>query len=133
MSTYKTKTVSLLTLNSSKLSWLLAKHICPNDSPVKNPELAVGDFGYQFIERADDDAKLMLLEAMDKFKVSTVWRPWFGESGQWWACVEDDPFDGDEVLGVFDDSRQRAAVMALVAHLEDAKITMEVQLPEVLL
>lgn len=132
MSTYKTKTVSLLTLNSSQLSWLLAKHICPNDTPVKNPELAVGDFGYQFIERADDDAKLMLLEAMDKFKVSTVWRPWYGESGQWSVWVEEDPFH-DNSPGVFDECRELAVVLALVAHLEDAKHSMEVELPEVLL
>lgn len=120
-------------LTDQQLSWLLAKHICPNDTPVKSPELATGSLGYQFIESADADATLMLLDALDKYKVSVIWRPWVGESGQWWACVEDDPFDSDEVLGVFDDSRQRAAVMALVAHLEEAKITMEVQLPEVLL
>lgn len=126
----KTKTANLLELSNAQLSWLLAKHLFPNDEPVKNPELAIGG-AYDFVD-GDEDATFALLRAIDQYKASVIWRPWFGECGQWWACVEDDPFDSDEVLGVFDDSRERATVLALVAHLEEAKITMKVELPEVL-
>lgn len=129
----KLTTIDLASLNNWQLSWLLAKHLFPRDALIARPELAVGDSGYNMIDAGQDGAELLLLSAIAKYKVSVIWRPWMGKSGQWWACVEDDPFDTDEVLGVFNDDRNRAIVLALVAHLEEARVSMKARIPEVLM
>lgn len=127
----KTKTVSMESLNNRQLSWVLAKHLFPNDEPVIFPKLARGNHGYNFVD-GDQEEMDAISEAVEKYKVSVIWRPWLGECGQWWACVEEDPVEED-ILGAFHDSRARAIVLALVGHFENAKESMLVQLPEDLL
>lgn len=126
----KTKTVGITNLSDQQLSWLLAKHLYPNDEPIKQPELATDGSGYNFMD-ADQEMTFEILNAIEKYKVSVIWRPWIGDEGQWWACVEDDPIS-EEVLGVLHTDRTRAIVLALVAHLEDAKDSLQAELPEVL-
>lgn len=128
------KKIAINDLNNEQLSWMVAKHVFPNDHCVKNPAAAVGGFGYDMAEPGDETL-CFADKLMDQYKISTLWRPWQGECGQWWACVEQDPTD-DTVMGYFGDTRYQAAMRALLAHLEAIEgfdVAGGVDVPEVLL
>ncbi|OAD82920.1 hypothetical protein ATN89_17715 [Comamonas thiooxydans] len=133
----KTVTKSINDLNNGQLSWMIAKHVWPNDYAIKNPSKGVVD-SYDLVERAPglDDHTADVCDLMDKYKISTLWRH---SLGHWWACCEADPAD-DRTLGMVGETRNKAAMRALLSHLEGIAqglvpgddIVGTVELPEVL-
>lgn len=130
-----TKKIEIEALTNEQLSWMIAKHVYPKDAAVLDPSLAVGGYHYDF---AEPEPVCETCRLLDQYKISTLWRPWQGECGMWWACVEGDPSDED-AMGRFGDTRTQAAMRALLAHLEAsqsgqaAEECAEVDLPEILL
>ena len=109
--------------------------VIPDDGQHRSPALAAGGYGYDMAEPGDETL-CFADKLMDKHKISTLWRPWQGEHGLWWACCEQDPGD-DEVMGYFGETRYQAAMRALLATLEAAGNGGDdvdgVEVPEVLL
>lgn len=128
-----TKKIKITELTNEQLSWMIAKHVYPKDAAVLDPLLAVGGYHYDF---AEPEPECETCRLIDKHKISTLWRPWLGECGQWWACCEQDPSD-EETMGFLGDTRTQAAMRALLATLEAAGNGGDdvdgVEVPEVLL